>query len=163
MWWLWLLAGVVACFGFVVIFGAPYLPTLRQQQLDALDLLGLQKGQTLLELGSGDGRMLRAAAERGLYGVGYELNPLLVIVSWMVCFKYRRQISIHWGNFWQKQWPKCNGIYVFLHTRFMNQLDNKIIQEYNSKNVKVVSYAFPIPGKEPTKTKDALYLYEYRK
>lgn len=157
----WLFFILVACFGFVLVFGAPYLPTMRQQQNDALDLLKLKRGQTLLELGSGDGRMLRAAAERGISAVGYELNPILVIVSFIVCFKYRHLIRIHWGNFWIKQWPYSDGVYVFLHTRFMEQLDTKIIQEYSGKKVKVVSYSFKIPSREPIKVKDALYLYDY--
>jgi ribosomal protein L11 methylase PrmA len=71
-------AVLVILFGFVVAFGAPYLPTLRPQITMALDMLDLKKGQTLLELGSGDGRVMMAAAERGWNVIGYELNPLLV-------------------------------------------------------------------------------------
>ena len=65
---------VVLLFGFVVIFGAPYLPTLSRQTEDALELLDLKTGQTLLELGSGDGRVLLAAAKRNLKAVGYEIK-----------------------------------------------------------------------------------------
>lgn len=152
---------IAFCFAVVILFGAPYLPTLKQQQRDALKLLQLKPGQTLLELGSGDGRMLRAAAEHGIHAIGYELNPILVLVSYIVCYKYRTLISIHWGSFWNVKWPPTDGIYVFLHTRFMARLDKKIIQEYSGKKVKVVSYAFHIPDKKPTKTKQALYLYTY--
>jgi hypothetical protein len=42
---------VVMFFGFVILFGAPYLPTLKPQTNAALDLLDLKPGQTLLELG----------------------------------------------------------------------------------------------------------------
>ncbi|MFO0882202.1 MAG: hypothetical protein U0491_02020 [Candidatus Saccharimonadales bacterium] len=157
----WIIVCLVLCFGFVVLVGAPYVPTLKEQQHDALDLLDLKKGQTLLELGSGDGRMLRAAAQRGIHAVGYELNPFLVIVSYIVCFKYRHQISIRWGNFWQKEWPITDGIYVFLLQKFMANLDTKITQQYAGKKVKVVSYAFEIPGKNPNKRKGALALYQY--
>ncbi len=41
---------LIFCFGFVVAFGAPYLPTLGKQQQQALELLGLKPGQTMLEL-----------------------------------------------------------------------------------------------------------------
>lgn len=162
MLWLIICVLVLICFAAVLLFGAPYVPTLKKQQQDALKLLQLKPGQTLLELGSGDGRMLRAAAEQGIYAVGYELNPILVLVSYFVCFKYRTLISIRWGSFWGSNWPSTDGIYVFLHTRFMMRLDNKIIQEYSGKNVKVVSYAFKIPNKNIAKTKEALYLYEYK-
>lgn len=152
---------IIICFAVVLLVGAPYVPTLKKQQQDALDLLQLHPGQTLLELGSGDGRMLRAAAEKGIKAVGYELNPILVVISYVFCFKYRHLISIHWGNFWQKDWPVTDSIYVFLLQKYMPALDTKITQEYVGKNVKVVSYAFEIPGKKPIKVKDALYLYEY--
>lgn len=152
---------ILACFAVVLLYGAPYVPTLRQQQIDALALLQLQPGQTLLELGSGDGRMLRAAAKQGIHAIGYELNPILVIISYIVCFKYRSKVRVHWGNFWGSDWSGVDGIYVFLHTRFMRQLDKKIKQECSGKKVKVVSYAFKIPGRPIAKTIDALYLYEY--
>jgi hypothetical protein len=153
---------IILCFGFVLIFGAPYLPTMKTQQNQALDLLDLKPGQTLLELGSGDGRMLITAAKRGINCVGYELNPILFIVSKAFCFKYRKLIKIYYGNFWQNKWPPADGIFVFLHPRFMKKLDKKIQHEFNGSSVKVVSYAFKIPGKKPLKTNQALYLYHYK-
>ena len=45
-----IVCGVILCFCAVILFGAPYLPTLSKQKEAALDLLDLKKGQTLLEL-----------------------------------------------------------------------------------------------------------------
>ena len=153
---------VVLLFGFVVLYGAPYVPTLRVRGEEALDLLGLKPGETLLELGSGDGRVLRAAARRGIRGVGYELNPLLVFWSRLANWKYRRLISIHWGNYWQQTWPPTDGIYVFLLDKYMEKLDKKIIQE-TKKKVKLVSFAFAVPGKHAVKEQNGLFLYNYAK
>lgn len=152
---------IILLFGFVIFFGAPYLPTMSKQRQDALRLLNLQPGQTLLELGSGDGRMLVSAAKQGIRCVGYELNPLLFLVSKIICYKYRKLIKLYYGNFWHKNWPSADGIYVFLHTRFMKKLDKKITQQQCGKKVKVVSFAFTIPGRTVVKTKDALFLYVY--
>lgn len=162
MWLLLIICIIVLCFGIVVFFGAPYLPTLKTQQSQALDLLDLQPGQTLLELGSGDGRMLRAAAKQGLTAVGYELNPILFIISWLLCLKYGNKVRIHLSNFWVGDWPSTDGIYVFLLDKYMKKLDKKIIQQYDGRNIKLVSYTFTVPGKKPTKTRDALHLYEYK-
>jgi SAM-dependent methyltransferase len=41
----------------------------------ALDIAGVRKGDHLLDLGSGDGRVLEAAARRGATATGYEANP----------------------------------------------------------------------------------------
>ncbi len=151
---------VVLLFGFVVFFGAPYLPTLSKQAKTALELLDLKPGQTLLELGSGDGRMLKAAAKQELYAVGYELNPLLVIISWFNTLRYRKQVKIIWGNYWGQKWPKADGIYVFLLKKYMLKLHNKITHEYKQP-VKLASFAFPIKGQSIVDQKSGVYLYRY--
>lgn len=151
----------VLLFGLVVLFGAPYLPTLNRQTIAALDLLDLKPGQTLLELGSGDGRVLIAAAKRGVNSIGYELNPLLVIYSRIRTWRQRGLITVHWGNYWRKDWPPTDGIFVFLLDKYMKKLDTNIIQRYPNRRVKLVSFAFKIPGKKPTKEIDGVYLYVY--
>lgn len=162
---LWfILIGIILLFGFVVAFGAPYLPTLKPQTEDALDLLKLKKGQTLLELGCGDGRVMRAAAQRGIKVVGYELNPILVLVAKVVTWKYRHLTTVKWGNFWQMKWPEADAIFVFLLDKYMKKLDTKIIQQQHQqgKPIALLSFTFQIPGRTVTKQKGGLYLYEYK-
>lgn len=151
---------LVALFGFVLAFGAPYLPTRRKEAEIALDLLGLKKGQTLYDLGCGDGRVLKLAAKQGFRGVGYELNPLLVLAAKIHTYKYRRQIKIVWGNFWKADVSEADGVFIFLLERFMRKLDRKLQREIR-KPVRVVSFAFKIPDRKIEKTKNGMYLYEY--
>jgi SAM-dependent methyltransferase len=151
---------LIFLFGFVVVFGAPYLPTLRRQIDTALDLLDLQPGQTMLELGCGDGRVMRAAAARGWKVVGYELNPILVAVSYIYTFKYRKQVRVVWGNALTADWPPTEGIYIFGLQKIMPKLHTKIVQ-YRHKPVKLVSFTFEIPGKQPSRVKEGVRLYKY--
>jgi 16S rRNA A1518/A1519 N6-dimethyltransferase RsmA/KsgA/DIM1 with predicted DNA glycosylase/AP lyase activity len=151
---------LVMCFSVVLLFGAPYLPTLSKQKETALDLLDLRPGQTLLELGSGDGRVLLAAAKRGIKTVGIELNPILFVISLIVTFRYRKDVKIIWGNFWSKKWPETDGIFVFLLDKYMPKLDKRI-KTGQRKPTKVASFAFEITGKKPTKEKDGVFLYGY--
>lgn len=97
---------LAVCFGGVVFFGAPYLPTLSPQVKAALDLAGLKKGDHLLELGCGDGKVVLAAARRGINVIGYELNPILAAVAWLRTWRYRKNVRIVWGDFWNKVWPR---------------------------------------------------------
>lgn len=152
---------IFACFSLVVFFGAPYLPTLRKEVPVALELMDLKAGETLLELGCGDGSVLVAAARRGWNVVGYELNPLLVLVSWLRTRRYRRQVKIHWSNFWTAKWSDADGIFVFLLPKYMTRLDKKVMQS-SRRPVKLVSFAFAIPGKATVKERGSVYLYEYR-
>jgi Mycolic acid cyclopropane synthetase len=155
------LAVVILLFGFVVAFGPPYVPTLTKQKIVALDLLDLQPGQTLLELGSGDGRVMRAAAARGLRVVGVELNPILVLVAYVMTWRYRKQVHILWGNMWQLTWPPADGVFTFLLPRLMPKLD-RCLEAWHTKPLPLASFAFAIPGKKPTRTKDGVFLYRYR-
>jgi 16S rRNA A1518/A1519 N6-dimethyltransferase RsmA/KsgA/DIM1 with predicted DNA glycosylase/AP lyase activity len=150
-------------FTFVVAFGAPFLPILRTRISDTFKLLDLKPGDTLVELGSGDGRILLEAAKRGIKSVGYELNPLLFLYSRVLTFKYRKLIKIYWGNYWYKKWPKAEAIYVFLLQPYMGKLDERIKSSYLNKKIKLVSFAFTIPNKKPVKELNGLYLYKYGK
>lgn len=151
---------LVFFFSFVLIFGAPFLPTKKRQIEAAFELLKLKKGETILDLGSGDGRVLRYAAKNGYKGVGYELNPLLYLLSLLVTFRYRKDVKIYCKNFWVAEFPENSAIFIFLLDRFMDKLHKKIIHKQNTKKVKVVSFAFKFEGIKPIRTSEGVYLYE---
>jgi SAM-dependent methyltransferase len=162
MWLLWtFLVVFIASFSLVLLRGAPYLPTLQPQVETALDMLDLKKGDTLLELGCGDGRVLVAAAKRGWKVVGYELNPLLAGLAWLRTRRYGRTVMVVWGDYWQASWPEAQGIFAFLLPRYMKKLDKKIIQQINQP-VKLVSFAFRIPDKSATRQHRGIFLYHYK-
>lgn len=152
---------MLACFAGVLLFGAPYLPTLKPQVKAALGLIDLRPGETLLELGCGDGKVLVAAAQLGLRVVGYEINPLLAVVAWLRTRRYRRQVRVVWGNFWTADWPPAEAVFTFLLPRYMPKLDRQM-NGYPHKPVSLVSFAFRIPGKKPIATKQGVFLYRYR-
>lgn len=153
--WLGVLAGLL--FGATVFFGAPYLPTLTPQIIAALDLLDIKPGQTVLELGCGDGKVLLAAARHGYRAVGIELNPVLAGIAWLRTRRYRGQIRIVWGSYWHREWPPSDGVYVFLIDRFMPKLDQRM-RQYGGK---LTSVAFRVPGRRPDAEKYGVYLYDY--
>lgn len=160
LWVLLVLCCVIVLFGFVLLSGAPYLPTLKKQAGTAFELLDLQPGQVLLELGSGDGRVLAMAADRGIKAIGYELNPILVAYSRVRLWKYRGLAEVRFANFWSKELPECDGIYVFLLDKYMDKLYKKVMQEMTNP-VRLVSFAFQIPGYKHTTEKNGLYLYTF--
>lgn len=174
VWWYVALLPI-GCFTLVVFFGAPYLPTLSKQIEAALDLLDLKSGETMLELGCGDGRVMLAAARRGWQVIGYELNPILVIITWLRTRRYRRQVTIVWGNFFRKTLPPADGIFCFILPRLMPVIHNKILtaREYEQRNnpqnnqtkirpLKLASFAFVIPDIKPAKQQDGVFLYKYK-
>jgi SAM-dependent methyltransferase len=151
------LFALAAAFGGVILRGAPYVPTLGPQAQAALELLDLQPGQTLLELGSGDGKVLVVAAQAGLNVVGIELNPFLVLVSRLRTWRYRRQVRVIWGDFWRVDWPECDAVFAFLLGRFMGKLDSRMAELKKP----LVSFAFRVPDRPADAEKAGVFLYRY--
>lgn len=145
----------------VLARGAPYLPTLKKHRRQALDLLDLKPGQTLIDLGSGDGSVLAEAAERGIYAVGYEINPLLVAVARLKLRRHKKLTKVVWGNFWRKKWPPADGVFVFLTGKYMDKLDEQMQQRF-AGDVKLVTYGFQLKSREPAKKAGAFFLYKYK-
>ncbi len=152
---------IVLCFALVVFIGPPYLPTLTPQVKTALDLLDLKPGQTMLELGCGDGKVLVAAAQRGWKVIGIELNPILVVVCIVRTWRYRHLVKVRWGNYWDlKLWAPAEGIFGFVLPRYMNKLD-RLIVKWQTGPVKLASFAFAIPDKKIDRQKNGVFLYRY--
>lgn len=159
----WLLGLIVLLFGWVVFRGAPYVPTHRKQVEQALDMLDVPKGSVLVDLGSGDGVFLKAAAERGYRAVGYELNPLLCIISYIRCWRYRDRVTVRLRDFWLTPLPAdTRAVFVFLAGPYLKQLHTKLTKEAKGTELTVISYGFEIPGKtDKSHTSNALHLYKY--
>jgi hypothetical protein len=151
---------IALTFGLGAVLGAPYVPILHTQRDELLDLAALKPGQTIIDLGSGDGRFLRAAAARGLTAIGYEINPLLVAVSWAVCFRYRQRVSIHLSDFWRQPLPPADVIYVFLIDRYMPKLRDKLRREI-TRPTRVVCYVFELPGETAIKHNRNTHIYQF--
>jgi hypothetical protein len=151
---------LLVCFAGVLLFGAPYLPTLKPQVKTALNLAGLKPGDTLIELGCGDGRVLIAAAKQGYKAVGYELNPLLALVAWVRTRRYRGRVRVVWGDFWRVEWPPAQAIFVFLLPRYMKKLDKKC-SRYAHRPARLISFAFQIPDKKPRRRQKGVFVYDY--
>jgi SAM-dependent methyltransferase len=161
MLWLLLAAAVTLPFGVAAITGAPWLPTMRRDAEGALDLANLKPGQTIIDLGSGDGRLLATAARRGCRAIGYEINPFMYLISLAVTWRYRRQVNIHLADFWHAPLPPADAIYVFLIQRLMPRLDAKLTHEL-TQPTPVISFVFSIPGRKPAVTTKNTYLYQYK-
>lgn len=160
MLWLAIFVGIVLLFGLTAFRGAPYVPTHRRAVERALDLLELKPGDVVVDLGSGDGVFLKAAARRGLRAYGYEINPILCLVAWLRCWRYRRLVTVRLRDFWSTTLPQgTRAVFVFGAGPFMKRLSEKLGRE--AKGMQVVSYAFDIPGHTKVASLDGVNLYRF--
>ncbi|MDO8591447.1 MAG: methyltransferase domain-containing protein [bacterium] len=159
---IWITVAIlILAYGFVIPFGAPFLPTLKKDRKSALDLLDLKPGQVFVDLGSGDGSLLKLAAQRGLRVTGYEINPFLWLYSWLRTRRFGRRVEVRLRSFWRADLGSADGVFVFLITHHMERLDKLLSGRPGKKPLRVVSHAFKISGQKHSKKLGALFLYEY--
>ena len=160
----WLFAGIVLAFGFVVFWGAPYVPSKKNDLNRALDeLYPVGKDDVLIDIGSGDGVVLRAAAKRGAKAIGYELNPILVTIArWLS--RGQAGVSSRVANFWHVELPPdTTVVYVFAVSRDITKLARKLDNEATrlNKTFKVITYGCEVPNRAAIRTVGAHNLYEF--
>lgn len=154
---LWIIALTVP-FLLVVAFGAPYVRTLKRQRILLADVFELPKGSLIIDLGAGDGRVVKQLAEDGYRALGIELNPILWLVGWFHC-RNQPLASMKLGNYWSSRLPaQTKGVFIFSAERFMDRLAPKL-QHDLPRGVQLVSFAFELPGFTPQKTVNGLHLY----
>lgn len=164
MWWFWLLFVSVVTFGFVVFRGAPYVPSRKRQLAVAFDeLYPLSQHDVLVDIGSGDGIVLREAAKRGARAIGYELNPVLVLISRLLS-RQQPLVATQLADFWFVSLPAdTTVVYVFGESRDIVKMAKKVRDEAQrlQKSLTFISYGFIVPGIEPVKKVGPYYLYRF--
>jgi hypothetical protein len=160
---IWILIWVVILsFGFIVLRGAPYVPSRRryiERAFTALYPLG--KKDVLVDIGSGDGIVLRIASEHGATAIGYELNPILVIIS-RVLSRRHKQASVILADFWLTPLPdNTTVVYAFTVTRDIKKMTRRITSESTrlGRPIRLISYGNTLPGVTLDGAIDAYTLY----
>lgn len=154
---------VVLVLGFTVFFGAPYVPSRRKHIDDAFrKLYKLSSKDVLVDLGSGDGVVLRAASKYGARAIGYELSPPL---AWLSQFLSRNDpnVRVRCVNMWRAHFPAdTTVVYMFGDSRDIKKYLQKVRQEAVrlDKALFVISYGFMLPEHEPIRQHGAYHLYE---
>lgn len=118
----------------IAIFkGASYVPTTHRRVARLLDLVEIKPGEKLLDLGSGDGRILFAAAKRGATCVGVEINPLLCHYSrFLAKLKRVKGVTIEEKDFWRRDLSDIDILTVYLVPIRLDQLKAKVCSEMKS-------------------------------
>lgn len=148
-----------------ILIGAPLVSSKPEVARRMIDLLQIKPGQTVYDLGSGDGRLLILAAQNGAKAVGIEVNPYAVLWSYVraLLMGQLKNIRIIWGNYWGKDISQADALVVYAMPGFMPKLAKKLHTELK-KNTPVVSNSFAIPDlkliKQEMVENSRIYLYK---
>lgn len=140
--------------------GAPPIPTLRHVRKTMLELAEIKPGYLVVDLGSGDGRMLIAAARAGGTAIGYELNPFLYWFSKVrvKLLGLSDQITIYRENLFTAPFEEVDVITAYLGPKLMNQLE-PIVKERMKPGSRFIANTFPFPNLIAKKQSGKVYQY----
>lgn len=163
---LWLVLGgcLVICFGLIVFRGAPYVPSHKKQLRRAFsELYELSAKDMLVDLGSGDGVVLREARQKNARAIGYELNPFLALISRLLSFN-DRLVTVKIRDYLSlDSLPEAvTVVYAFTTSRSIDDIDKKCRQWSAGRQLYFISYGFKVSHKKPVRTIGPMHLYLYK-
>ena len=156
---------IVLIFGITAFTGAPFVPSKKREIEDAFKkLYPLSKKDFLIDLGSGNGKVLEIASKFGSRSLGLEINPFLIIYS-KIRLRGNKLANVKSADFFHFKFPdETTVIYVFGVERDSARIIRAVQRQANRlhKTLYVVSYAMRVKNMKPIKSHDAYYLFEIK-
>jgi protein-L-isoaspartate O-methyltransferase len=151
---------------------APFVSSPQRAVDKMLEMANLKPGETLYDLGCGDGRILITAAQKfHVKAVGIEISERLVRKAEdnVKSLGLQNSVKVIHGDFMQTDLGPADVVTLYLITTANENLRPNL-EKYLKKDARVVSYDYPIPGwkaideqeTDPSRlgNRHTIYLYE---
>jgi protein-L-isoaspartate O-methyltransferase len=132
----------------------PYVPSPQSVVSDMLRYADVSANDFLIDLGSGDGRIVLAAAQKfGARGVGIEFDAALVAKSREQAqrLKLQERVSFVEGDVLVADISRASVVTVYLLPALMMKLQRRFIDEL-APGTRIVSHAFTMAGWTPDRS-----------
>jgi len=142
--------------------GPVYYPSKINKIREMLKLARVGKDDTVIDLGSGDGRILIEAAKMGARAIGYEIDPVLAYESRKKIKEVglEKLVKVHLKSMWKADFNEATVVTLYLFPKFMKKLQ-KMFEEKLKHSVLVVSNDYQFPDKKYFKKEAEVYLYKF--
>lgn len=135
-----------------LVTGAPWVPTPKNRVRKMLQLAGIKPGETVYDLGCGDGRLVHTASiEWKAKAVGFEFSPLIYTMAKVIqpfAWIKGSRAKIRFKNFYKVDFSKADVVVCYLLPHSMKKVQKKCEKELKP-GARVISYAFPIADWTP--------------
>lgn len=143
--------------------GLPAKPTGHARIRKALKLAGLRPGETLIDLGCGDGRVLvMAAKDFGAQAVGIDVGPVQAARAWVngLVNGVNSQVQVRWKNFLKADVSDADVVFAYLTSDYVPKLEEKLASQLKP-GARVVTISFDFSNWEPAAfdEDDLIFLY----
>jgi SAM-dependent methyltransferase len=157
------LSAFIYIFGRPFFTGAPYAVSTPEKiniMADMIDAGIGRRPKKIIDLGSGDGRVAIALAERGYDALGIEINPLLV---WQAKRSAKKaalaNVVFIRGDYWKMDFGDYDAVALFGVFYIMERLERKLMEELKPGAL-VASNHFAFPNWKPVRSENGIYLYK---
>ena len=174
----------LAIFGVFLLFfiitdfiGAPFAPSSLRTIRSMVRLAKLKPGMVVYDLGSGDGRLLFLAAKKGVTAVGFEINPLLVLITLnRVFFSHLRimevshtstevshtsGVRVRWQNFWKADISDADVVFVYLLPSHVRTLEDLFRRKLKT-GTRIVTHSLILPSFPLIAKDERSHVFVYR-
>lgn len=144
-------------------YGPPSVPTRMNRIRKALQLANLQPGETVYDLGAGDGRVLLiAASEFHANAVGVEVGPVQCLLIKLRALRSGQtdKIRVKWGSYFKVDLKDADVAFIYATsketTKLMGHLKNQM-----KPGSRLVSISADFPEWEPTTIDELELIFLY--
>lgn len=139
----------------------PFWWTPQDRVKDMLEIAEVDENDIVYDLGSGDGRIVIAAAENyGADGVGIEIDQALVEKSRLAAEAagVADRVRFVRGDFYETDFSDATVVTLYLFEETNEKLKPYFIEQL-APETRIVTYKYKIPGWTPVEKKKRVYLY----
>jgi SAM-dependent methyltransferase len=152
-------------------YKAPWVPAWKNDLSRVAEMVEIEDGKTLIDLGCGNGRIIFYLAKKYPQAnfVGIEISIFFYIFCRLrkIFGKYNN-VKMRYGDFMMIDFNQYDYIYAFTNVKPMIQIAKKIEKEVN-KELYLISYCFEVGDwekylikKDKPEKKTGIYLYQYK-
>lgn len=146
-----------------LIQGPPFVMTDNKTAQEMVTLLVKYKAKQVIDIGSGDGKLVIAFAKAGFHAYGIEMNPLLVLRSRRTIKKLHleNKARIIWGNFWKADFSAYDILVIYGIKHIMRRLGEKL-ETSTKPETKIITNFFLFPQWKTIEKKNRLLVYRIK-
>jgi SAM-dependent methyltransferase len=127
-----------------------WVPTPDEVVTKMLDMAQLQRGERVVDLGSGDGKIAIAAAQRGAIARGIEFNPKLVTLARQKAEEAGVKVDFAQGDIFESNFRNADVVTLYLLPSLNERLRPILLRM--KPGTRVTSHQFPMGDWTPDQT-----------
>ncbi|BCX14027.1 MAG: hypothetical protein KatS3mg085_559 [Candidatus Dojkabacteria bacterium] len=134
------------------IFSAPFYPSSPKHLEEAIKKFNIDTTQykNFVDVGSGDGRIVRWASSKGFIAHGIEINPFFSFISkiFRIFSRFKHRQKFINKNFFKVSFENFDIAYLYLYPEVMEKLETKIFSEMKPGSL-IISNSFSFKHHKP--------------